>query len=127
MKKFMASAAASKAGPRLAEVAGSDRRSRFELFAADGIKVVRSGFFRLLEGSGYGFEGGIQNEWRMPQAGERGILFSFRRSGKEPGTMEINGEVRIFQQIPSQHQHDGFFGLYEFLLHQFLEPGQSNG
>src|ERR1700691_240526 len=123
----MARAAASKAGPRFAEVAGRARwnGSGAELFVllllffvllfVLDIRVSWVGFLRLIQSSDHRVQSGVQDDGRMAECIQSSV-FTVRGILKEFATMEFHGEVGILQQVSGKDEDNGFIRLHEFLL-----------
>src|ERR1700682_1329330 len=97
----MASAAASNAGPRLAEVAGKASRNGPGLgdlfFSAIGVHRIR--FLRRFQGSQNRVQLGVEHNGRPTQRLKSGA-FSFPESAsKQVAAVELHGEVGILQQV----------------------------
>src|SRR5229473_2121844 len=121
MKRSIARAAASKAGPRLAEVAGRARRSEAvrRLFFL-GIRVRGIGFLCLLQSFDHGIQRGIQDDGRMPERIQPAALALVRSALKKIAAMESHGEVGVFEQVSGKDQHYRLFRLHKSLTQQFL-------
>src|ERR1700720_2854235 len=100
----MARAAASKAGPRLAEVAGRAKCSEAGLRRLLFVLVirVRAEFLCLIERVGDGRQSGVENDGRMTKRLEPGFFGLVRGALKESTAMEVHGEVGIFEQVPGK-------------------------
>src|SRR5580698_161190 len=119
----MAKAAASKAGPRLAEVAGKARCSAagrwvsFLFFFLDilvlalDIGVGWCGSFCLLQSPDDGIQVGIEDDGRVTERIQRGIFLLVRGAVKKLATMEFHGEIGILQQVSSEDQDYCFIRL----------------
>src|SRR5580698_7019145 len=105
----MAKAAASKAGPKLADVAGRARRRAagcgLFLLGFLGIGVRGIGLLRLLQGLDYRVEGSIEDHRRMLQSFERSAIAFAIGTAKEIAAMEFHGEVSVLEQVSSEHQN----------------------
>src|SRR5271166_6094329 len=119
--KSNASAAASKAGPKFAEVAGRNMRKSVAN------ESRRSAISRVLR-----FERpqdrvsiGIQNDRRLSllrrHCAERVV---FHARNREIAAMKLDGVLRVLQHVSSQHQHHRVAVPHETTLHEFLEPSQ---
>src|SRR5580704_6432503 len=95
----MASAAASKAGPRLAEVAGRVRRSepRFGFLVFEGMFPSR--FLGLPQRPDHGVQRGIQNDWRTARRIEHQARAFMAGSFEQLSAVELDGVIGILQQI----------------------------
>ncbi len=110
----MARAAASKAGPRLAEVAGrarcsaAGRRVFFLFFFLDilalalGIGVGWSGFLCLLQSPDYRVQVGIKDDGRMTERIQGRIFLLVPGAVKKIATMEFHSEIGILQQASGE-------------------------
>src|SRR5271165_2242130 len=132
----MAIAAASNAGPRLAEVAGRTNWReawRRELFFL-GIVLSRSfehflsivplrakiGVFLLFKCPDHSIERGIEDDGRTAQGLQfRDFGVALRGRWKQLAAMEIHRKPGIFEQMPGEHQYYGFPWLDETLFQQF--------
>src|SRR5258708_37960876 len=121
MKRSIARAAASKAGPRFAEVAGRARRSEVErrLFFL-GIRVRAIGFLCLLQSFDHGIQRGIEDDGGMPERIQSGAFALVRSAPKKIAAMESHGEVGVLEQVSRENQDNGFIRLHKSLLRQFL-------
>src|ERR1700722_7371352 len=101
----MARAAASKAGPRLAEVAGRAKCSEVELLLRFlfvlGIRG-RAGFLCLSERVGHSVQSGVENDGRMAKGFELRFFGLVRSSFKQSAAMEVHGEIGIFEQVAGE-------------------------
>src|ERR1700722_14863837 len=102
MYKSSAKAAASKAGPRFAEVAGRARSSELGprlCFFLLGIRLRLVGFFHLIQGLDHRIQSGIQHDGRMAKPLHLGAFAVARSLLKESAPMEVHGEVGVFEKI----------------------------
>src|ERR1700675_4423879 len=122
MYRSMARAAASKAGPKVAGVAGrvkcSEVGPRRFLFVL-GIRV-RAGFLCLGERVGDSIQSGVENDGRMSKGFELCFFGLVRRSLKQSTAMEVHGEVGIFKQVSGEDQDDAFVGFYKSSAQKFF-------
>src|SRR5580658_2493206 len=128
MKRFIARAAASKAGPRLAEVAGRTRCSEvgrrvffsvLPLFIVVSFSDVRAcpvGFLGLLQSFEHGLQGCIEDDGRMPERIQSGALGLHSGVLKKIAAVKFHSEVRILEQASGEHEDDSFIRLYKSLL-----------
>src|SRR5882757_9025312 len=124
----MARAAASKAGPRFAEVAGRARCSeagRRLFFLA--MRVRRIGFLCLLQSFYHGVQRGIEDDRRMPERIQARAFTLVRSTMKKIAAMETHGKVGILEEVPGEDQDHRFFWLHEPEPQQFLQASESNG
>src|ERR1700680_5079804 len=125
----MARAAASKAGPRFAEVAGRARCSEagllFLVFL--GIRARSVGFLCLLQRSDHGVQRGIKDDGRMAEWLQRGAFALVHGALKEIAAVEFHGEVGILEQVSGEDQDDSFRRLHETLLQQFFQASEGDG
>src|SRR5258708_6558721 len=121
MKRSIARAAASKAGPRFAEVAGRARRSEVErrLFFL-GIRVRAIGFLCLLQSFDHSVQRGIQDDGRMPERIQSGAFALVRSALEKIAAMESHGKVGVLEQVSRENQHNRLFRLHKSLTQQFL-------
>src|SRR5712671_2588952 len=102
MYKSSASAAASKAAPRFAEVAGRARRSdvgpRLCFFLLT-IRVRLVGLLCLIQGRDHRMQSGIQYDRRMAKRFHLGALAVVRSLLEESAAMEVHGEVGVLKKI----------------------------
>src|ERR1700688_608851 len=126
----MARAAASKAGPRLAELAGRAKCSDVGLrrfFLVLGIRVVHVGFLCVIESLDHSIESGVENDGRMSKGFELCFFGLVRSSLKQSTAMEVHGEVGIFKQVSGEDQDDAFVGFYKSSAQKFFYARQGHG
>src|SRR5271165_2674519 len=111
--KSNARAAASKAGPRFAEVAGRNMRKGMADRSLSAIAL-----FLRLERPQNRVSIGIQHNWCFSLPCRQGMKFvvSHARDG-EVGAMKLDGVLRVLQHVPGQDEHRGLAGLHESTLH----------
>src|ERR1019366_621084 len=101
--KSNASAAASKAGPRFAEVAGRNMRKGM----AEESRCSAIAFFLRLQCSQDGVGTGVQNHGSLSLLSCQGMKrLVFHAWDREIAAMKLNGVLRIFQHVSGQHQHN---------------------
>src|SRR5882762_5852759 len=124
----MARAAASKAGPRFAEVAGRARCSEAgrALFFLD-IRGRWIRFLCLLQSSYHCVQRGIEDNGRMPKRIQARALTLVDSALKKIAAMEAHGEVGVLEQVSGQNQHHRFFWLHEPQPQQFLQASERDG
>src|SRR5215470_5124938 len=86
-----------------------------------------SSALELVESFQHGIDVGVENQWGTLLGCEDGG-FSFVGSAvKKVAAVELQSELRVFQDVSREYQDDGFVRMHESLLRQFLQPRKRDG